>query len=87
MIDAPPSPYLVPFDESFRIADAGTQPSINDREENKHRLKAAVRDGDNHLIERKMQGKGDQRNGTEEVYVIFAFHPLNSAEQRGQVNA
>jgi PPK2 family polyphosphate:nucleotide phosphotransferase len=43
MFEAPESAFLVPFDGSFRVADAATAPPENEKEHLKMRLKAAVR--------------------------------------------
>jgi len=41
MFDAPPSPYLVPYDASFRVADASTSPTTKGhRHLRKHRKEA-----------------------------------------------
>ncbi|MGH8168072.1 MAG: polyphosphate kinase 2 family protein, partial [Woeseiaceae bacterium] len=40
---SPESPFLVPFDGSFRVADAATGPIETDKESLKTRLKTATR--------------------------------------------
>jgi PPK2 family polyphosphate:nucleotide phosphotransferase len=61
---APESAFLVPFDRSFRVDDAGTTPTENDRRHPKRRLKAAVRKLD--TLQRVLQA-----NRTWSVLLIF----------------
>ena len=41
MFDAPDSPFLVPFDERFRVADMSTSPDPDVKSDNKRRLRNA----------------------------------------------
>ena len=43
MFDASPTEYLVPFDASFRLSNAPTQPAISQQWRNEKRLKKAIR--------------------------------------------
>jgi hypothetical protein len=43
MFKAPQSDFLVPFDETFRIADAITKPGTKQKWNNKKRLKQSIK--------------------------------------------
>ncbi len=64
MFKAPDSDYLVPFDGSFKVADAPTKPGSDDRKKNRDRLREANRKMDK--LQRVLMA-GDRRS----ILLIF----------------
>lgn len=78
MFSAPESKYLVPFDDSFRVADAPTQAGNVDRKRAKTRLKNAVRELDQ--LQRVLAA-GDRHS------VLLIFQAMDAAGKDSTIRA
>ncbi|MEO1202360.1 MAG: PPK2 family polyphosphate kinase [Pseudomonadota bacterium] len=78
MFEAPDSPYLVPFDESFRIADASTSPTTNGPpHQGEHRQHLT---GELKLLQRILAA-GDRHA------VLLVFQAMDAAGKDGTIRA
>jgi len=78
VFSAPESKYLVPFDDSFRVADAPTQAGNVDRKRAKTRLKNAVRELDQ--LQRVLAA-GDRHS------VLLIFQAMDAAGKDSTIRA
>ena len=78
MFEAPDSPYLVPFDESFRIADASTSPTTDGPpHQGEHRQHLT---GELKLLQRLLAA-GDRHA------VLLVFQAMDAAGKDGMIRA
>lgn len=75
------SPYLVPFDGSFRIAEAPTEPPSDERQEKK-RHKAALAD----LVDR-MRALQDAMYADDKRSLLLIFQAMDAAGKDGTIRA
>jgi PPK2 family polyphosphate:nucleotide phosphotransferase len=78
MFKAPLSQYLVPFDQTFSLADAATKPAIMDDDGNERRLKSANREMDR--LQRVLMA-GDRHS------VLLIFQAMDAAGKDGTIRA
>lgn len=78
MFAAPESPYLVPFDDSFRIADATSKPADEDLENHKKRLREATKSLDK--LQRVLAA-GDRHS------VLLVFQAMDTAGKDSTIRA
>jgi len=78
MFKAPQSEYLVPFDGSFSVARATTQPSIEDKKQNRDRLRAANKEMDK--LQRVLMA-GDRHA------VLLVFQAMDAAGKDSTIRA
>lgn len=78
MFKAIQSDYLVPFDGSFKVADAPTTPSIADKDENRERLKIANKTMDK--LQRVLMA-GDRRS------ILLVFQAMDAAGKDSTIRA
>ena len=76
MFKAPLSQYLVPFDQTFSLADAATKPAIMDDDGNERRLKSANREMDR--LQRVLMA-GDRHS------VLLIFQAMDAAGKDGTI--
>jgi PPK2 family polyphosphate:nucleotide phosphotransferase len=78
MFKAPFSQYLVPFDQTFSLADAATKPAIRDDDGNERRLKSANKEMDR--LQRVLMA-GDRHS------VLLIFQAMDAAGKDGTIRA
>lgn len=78
MFKAPFSQYLVPFDQTFSLADAATKPAIMDDDGNERRLKSANKEMDR--LQRVLMA-GDRHS------VLLIFQAMDAAGKDGTIRA
>jgi len=78
MFKTPLSQYLVPFDQTFSLADAATKPAIMDDDGNERRLKSANREMDR--LQRVLMA-GDRHS------VLLIFQAMDAAGKDGTIRA
>ena len=78
MFKAPLSQYLVPFDQTFSLADAATKPAIMDDDGNERRLKSANKEMDR--LQRVLMA-GDRHS------VLLIFQAMDAAGKDGTIRA